>query len=269
MTPFEATRVSLRPGVLLGRAAWALLFLLLPASLLPVSARAEEVCHAQYQSGPWVWYAVETHQRVSTTVASGCSAATGAQPEVLFFLRGSREVIACDLALGLPPAMKAELNAAQLQGTTELPSRRPTLAATWRRLVRKYSSALTCATGFRRMSDASSGVPSVWCRRELRASELCPRGTTFAAGACSSTACPAGMVDLQDLTGGKLSGCSRCPVGRLDVEESMAWRDQSPWASMGRGPVTAILCKARAVDPCPEPAEPRPAQSETRPGGGS
>ncbi len=161
--------------------------------------------------------------------------------------------------------MKAELDAAQLESATVLPSMRPTLVSTWWKLVRKYSSLLRCEAGFQRMSDASSGVPTVWCRRQLTRRELCPRGTTFANGTCSSMACPAGMVDLDLSTGGKLSGCTRCPAGRLDVEESVAWKGQSSWSSAGRVPGTAVLCKARATDPCPDPrGRPTPAPAAPR-----
>lgn len=256
-TPGTAPSTSRPPGCFPGRLLSVLLCVLTPAA----GVSAENTCHPEYQSGPWIWYSVETQQRVSTTRVSGCTTLTGARPQVLFLARGLREVIACDLELPLPPGMKAELDAAQLQGARTLPSRRPTLVATWRALVRKYSPLLRCEPGFRRMSDASSGVPSVWCRRELTARELCPSGTTFSEGTCSSMACPAGTVDLDVSTGGKLSGCSRCPAGQLDVAESLAWKGQSPWASAGRGPVTAILCRARATDPCPAPRVATPAEA--------
>lgn len=256
-TPCTASTASRPPGCLPGGLLAVLLCVLTPAPRV----EAAEACQAEYRAGPWVWYAVETQQRVSTTRASGCTTATEARPQVSYFVKGSREVIACDLELPLPPAMKAELDAAQLEGANALPSRRPTLTATWGALVRKYAPLLRCEPGFRRMSDTASGVPSVWCRRELTARELCPRGTTFDQGSCSSMACPAGTVDLDLSTGGKLSGCSRCPAGQLDVGESLAWKGQSSWASAGRGPVTAILCKARATDPCPDARVAAPAEA--------
>lgn len=267
-TPCTAPSPPRPPGDFHRGLLSVLLCVLAPAA----GVKAEDACHLEYRAGPWVWYAVETRQRVSTTRVSGCTTATEARPQVLFLERGSREVIACDLELPLPPAMKAELDAAQLQGVHTLPSQRPTLNATWRALLRKYSPLLRCEPGFQRMSDASSGVPSVWCRRELTARELCPPGTTFSQGTCSSMACPAGTVDLDRSTGGKLSGCSRCPAGQLDVGESLAWKGQSSWASAGLGPVSAILCKARATDPCPDarvatPAVAAPLQA-TATGGG-
>lgn len=256
-----ASLTSRHPAALLARLLWAVLC----ALGLAARAEAEETCRAEFQVGSSIWYAAQPHDRVSTTVASGCRAATGAQPQVLFFLKGERELIACDQALALPPAMRSELDAAQLEGLSVLPSRRPTLEATWRELVGKYSPALRCADGFQRMSDASSGVPSVWCRRHLTRRELCPKGTTFEEGGCASLACPADTLDLDRLTGGRLSGCFRCPVGQLDVEESVAWKGQSSWSSSGSGPVTAVLCRAPATESCPDRPRATPVPAATAP----
>jgi hypothetical protein len=249
-TPRAATNASPRPGRWRGRLLLALLGV--GALAQAAAARAEEVCHAEYRAGPSVWYAVETQPRVSTVVDSGCVSAAGGRPGVSFFVRGTREVIACDLELAIPAAMTAELGAAQVQGATALPTRQRTLAATWKDLVRKHSPELPCAAGFQRMSDTSSGVPSVWCRKQLTAAELCPAGSAFADGVCTATACPDGTVELERTTGGRLAGCFRCPAGQLDLEESVAWRDQPSWSSTRQGPVTAVLCKARAADPCPD-----------------
>lgn len=249
-TPCAAPSTPPRPGALPGGILLALLCVLPPAAR--ARAGAEDACHAEFRAGAHVWYAVPTHARVSTTVASGCTVGADRQPAAFFLVEGDRELIVCDVELILPDAMKAELEAAQLQGATVLPSRRPTLVATWSHLVRKYSAQLQCKAGSRRMSDPT-GAPSVWCRRQLTARELCPSGTTYAEGVCSSMDCAAGMVDLDRLTGGRLAGCFRCPAGRLDVEESVSWRAQSLGSSSGQGSATSVLCKARATDPCPAP----------------
>jgi hypothetical protein len=167
-------------------------------------------------------------------------------------VNGSREIIFCDLDLRIPDAMQAELKEAERQVATELPSRRRGRAATWETLVHKYSRELVCAAGFERTSDAASEVPSVWCQKRMTARELCPRpGSIYTDGACYSMACPEGTVDLDLLSGGKLAGCSRCPVGRIDVKESLGWQDHTAWSSNSHGPVTTILCRARASDPRP------------------
>ena len=258
--PCTATSTSHLPGRVRVRLLLALLCVLAPAA----GPRADDACHLAFRAGDHVWYAVETHPRVSRTFDSGCATATDRQPQVSFFMKGAREVIVCDRELPLPDAMQAELSSAQHQGSSVLPSRRPTLDTTWTALVHKYSAALPCAPGYQRMSDASSGVPSVWCRRQLTTRELCPTGGTFTTGACYAVACPEGMVDLDRSTGGKLMGCARCPVGRLDVEESVSWRDLSAWSSSGHGPVTAVLCKARASDLCPAVLGSTPAPAPAR-----
>jgi hypothetical protein len=181
---------------------------------------------------------------------------------VLYEMRGGEEVVYCDLELVLPDAMRAELKAALAQ--TGPPSRKSSIAYVWDELVRKYSSALVCGVGFRRMTDTASGAPSVRCRREVTASALCPRpGTTFIDGTCYAQACPEGSMDLERSTDGRLAGCSRCPAGQLDVEESVARRDLPSWSSSSGRPVAAVLCKAGVTDACPALRGSAPA-----PGGG-
>ncbi len=97
-TPRTASSTSQRPGSLPGRLLPVLLCVLTPAA----GVKAEDTCRPEYHAGPWIWYAVETQRRVSTTLASGCTTATAVQPQVFFFLKGSQEVIACDLELALP-----------------------------------------------------------------------------------------------------------------------------------------------------------------------
>jgi hypothetical protein len=214
--------------------------------------QAQDACLPAFQVGTAVWYAFEPQPRTASVSDSGCTAAAGKRAQVVVFPLGSRTVIYCDLALSLPAAMQADLEVSQRQEAAGLPSARRSLPALWAELLRRYASALTCAPGFRRMSEASSGVPSVWCRRQLSATELCPRtGSAFSDGTCTSMACPAGMVDLDLSTGGKLTGCGRCPAGQLDLAESLASRDQPARSSADHPPVTAVLCKARASDPCP------------------
>jgi hypothetical protein len=218
-------------------------------------SRAQEVCQPKYRVGTIVWYAVETQPRAARYFDSGCTKAAGARATVLFFERGARVVIFCDLELSLPDALRAELDAVQRQRTMGLPSSWRRLAATWQEMVERNSRELTCPDGFKRMSDVTSGVPSVWCRRQLTASELCHQpGSTFSDGACYTMTCPDGTVDLDVSTGGRLAGCSRCPAGRLDLKESVAWKNQPSWSISSHGPVTAILCKARASDPMLRPA---------------
>jgi hypothetical protein len=236
------------------RAGRALLQALLVQALVVASgARAEDVCRPAYRAGAAVWYGVETRSREARISDSGCAGAAGARGAVAFFVQAGRVVIACDLPLEPPAAMKAELAEAQRQDAAGLPSHRRKVDGLWTALVHRYASALTCAPGFERMSDTGSDLPTVWCRRHLSARELCPHpGTTFADGACYDMACPVGTEDLDASTGGRLSGCSRCPAGRLDVAESLAWRERLSGAPSTEWPAAAVLCKARASDACPD-----------------
>jgi len=234
--------------------AWPRPLLLALALATPSSdARAQDSCHPAYQVGESVWYSVEPQPRVTSTSDSGCSAA-GRRGQVVYFPLGARVVIFCDIELSLPAEMQAELQDSQRQEAVGLPSGRTSLPALWERLLRKHSPALTCAPGFRRMSETASGAPSVWCRRQLTPSELCPRpGSAFSDGTCSSSSCPEGMVDLDLSTAGKLGGCARCPAGRIDVAESLAARGLPLRPVADHAPVSAVLCKARASDPCQGP----------------
>jgi hypothetical protein len=237
----------------LGRGRLLLALLLGFALSAATEARAWDACQPEYHVGTTVWYAVETQPRVARYFDSGCTKAAGRRATVVFFERASQVVIFCDLELSPPDALRAELDVVQHQGTTGLTSKGRKLAAAWEKLVDRSSRELACPAGFRRMSDAASGVPSVWCRRQLTARELCRQpGSTFSDGACYTMTCPEGTVDLEFSTGGRLAGCSRCPAGRLDVKESVAWRAQPSWALSSHGPVTEILCKAKVSDPCPD-----------------
>ncbi len=250
-TSLRATSATAR--TLLGRARllWALVLGF--ALSLTTEARARDACQPEYRVGTTVWYAVETQPRVARYFDSGCTKAAGRRATVLFFDRGGRVVIFCDLELSLPDALRAKLDAVQSQGSTGLPSTGRRLGAVWEELVDRNSHELACPAGFKRMSDAASGVPSVWCRRQLTARELCRQpGSTFSDGACYTMTCPEGTVDLEFSTGGRLAGCSRCPAGRLDLKESVAWKAQPSWSLSSHGPVTAILCKAKVSDPCPD-----------------
>lgn len=261
------TMVRARTGAGGGRILLALT--VVQGLTLATGTLAQEVCKPQVHAGAYVWYAVETQPRASTVSDSGCTAAGGVDASVRFMMEGSREIIFCDLDLRVPDAMRTELKETERQVATELPSRRKGRAGTWGALVRKYSRELACTPGFERTSDGTSEVPSVWCQRRMTARELCPRaGSTFTDGACSSMACPDGTVDLELSSRGKLAGCSRCPAGRIDLEESIAWQDQSPRSSTSRAPATTILCRARSSDPCPgsEPSAGRPSSPAARAG---
>jgi len=247
-----------------GRGRVLLALAAVQALTLAAGARAQDACTPTFRAGSQVWYAVETRSRVARYSDSACTATGGAGAGVRFMVKGSQEIIFCDRDLRIPDAMQAELKDAERQVPTELPSRRRGRAGTWETLVHKYSRELVCAPGFERTSDASSDLPSVWCQKRMTARELCPRpGSTYTDGGCYWMACPEGTVDLELPSGGKLAGCSRCPVGRLDVKETLAWQDPSAWSSKSHGPVTTILCRARASDPCPGPesstARPPPA----------
>lgn len=250
-TSLSATSATARAP--LGRGGLLLTLLLGLALTAAAEARAQDVCQPEYRVGTTVWYAVETQPRVARHFDSGCTKAAGRRATVLFFDRGARVVIFCDLELTLPDALRAKLDAIQSQGSTGLPSTRPRPGAAWEELVDRNSHELACPAGFKRMSDAASGVPSVWCRKQLTASELCQEpGTTFSDGACYRMTCPDGTVDLEFSTGGKLAGCFRCPAGRLDQKESVRWKNQPSWSPASHGPVTAVLCRAKASDPCPD-----------------
>ena len=251
-TSLSATSAPARAS--LGRGRLLLALLLGHALSAATEARAQDDCQPEYRAGTTVWYAVETQPRVARYFDSGCTEAAGAHATVVFFEREAREVIFCDLELALPDALRAKLDALQSHGATGLPSTRRRLGAAWEELVDRNSRELACPAGFKRMSGAASGVPSVWCRRQLTARELCRQpGSSFSDGACYRMTCPDGTVDLEFSTGGRLAGCFRCPAGRLDVKESVAWRNQPSWSLSSHGPVTAVLCKAKASDPCPNP----------------
>jgi hypothetical protein len=248
-TSLRATSATAR--TLLGRARLLLALVLGFALSLTNEARARDACQPEYRVGTTVWYAVETQPRVAQYFDSGCTKAAGARATVVFFERASHVVIFCDLELSIPDALRAELDAVQHQGATGLPSTGRKLAAAWGKLVDRSSRELACPAGFKRMSDAASGAPSVWCRRQLTARELCRQpGSTFSDGACYTMTCPEGTADLELSTGNRLAGCSRCPAGRLDVKESVAWKAQPSWSLSSHGPVTEILCKAKVSDPC-------------------
>jgi hypothetical protein len=247
-----------------GRGRVLLALAIVEALTLATGARAQDVCKPEFRAGAQVWYAVKTQPRVARYTDSACTATGGAGAGVRFVMKGSQEIIFCDLDLRIPDAMQAELKEAERQVPTELPSMRRGRAGTWRTLVSKYSRELVCAPGFERTSGPASEAPSLWCQRRMTASELCSRpGSTYADGACYSMACPEGTEDLELPSGGKLVGCSRCPVGRLDVKESLAWQDPSAWSSNSHVPVTTVLCRARASDPCPgsESSDARPPPS--------
>jgi hypothetical protein len=243
---------AVRPGR--QRRGRLLLTIAILGALTPAAgARAQDgVCRPEFRVGSHVWYAVQNQPRVARYSDSACTATGGAGANVRFMMKGSQEIIFCDRDLHIPDAMRAELKKAERQVSTDLPSRRRGRAGTWEALVHKYSRALVCAPGFERTNDVSSEPPSVWCQKRVTARELCPQpGSTYADGACYSMACPEGTEDLDLPSAGKLAGCSRCPVGRLDVKETLAWQNPSAWSSESHGPVTTILCKARATDPCP------------------
>jgi hypothetical protein len=241
-----------RPGTQ-GRGRMLLAIAIVGALTPAAGARAQDgACKPEFRVGSQVWYAVESRPRVAQYSDSACRAIGGAGAGVRFTMNGSQNIIFCDLDLRIPAAMRAELEEAERQESTELPSRRRGRAGTWETLVHKYSRELVCAPGFERTSDGSSELPTVWCQKRMTARELCPRpGSTYADGACYSMACPEGTEDLDLASAGKLAGCSRCPVGRLDVKETLAWQDPSSWSAKSHGPVTTILCRARATDPCP------------------
>ncbi len=247
-----------------GRGRVLLALAIVEALTLASGARAQDACKPEFRAGSQVWYAVETRPLVARYSDPACTATGGSGAGVRFVMKGSREIIFCDLDLRIPDAMQAELKEAERQVPTELPSRRRGRSGTWETLVHKYSRELACAPGFERTTDTSSELPSVWCQKRMTARELCPRpGSTFSDGTCYSMACPEGTEDLDLPSGGKLAGCSRCPVGRLDVKESLAWQDPSAWSSSSHVPVTTILCRARASDPCPgsESSDARPSPS--------
>ena len=54
-------------------------------------------------------------------------------------------------------------------------------------------------------------------------------------------------MDVEAASAGKLAGRYRCPVGRLDAEESLASKDQPMWPT-SHAPTTTILCKARSSE---------------------
>lgn len=244
----EAVRPAAR-----GRGPLLLAIAIVGALTPAAGALAQDgACRPEFRAGSQVWYAVESRPRVARYSDSACRATAGAGAGVRLMMKGSQDVIFCDLDLPVPQAMRAEMDEAERQASTELPSRRRGRAGTWETLVRKYSRELVCAPGFARTSDASAEPPSVSCQKRMTARELCPQpGSTYADGACYSMACPDGTDDLDLPSAGKLAGCSRCPVGRLDVKETLAWQDPSAPASERHGPVTTILCRATAADPCP------------------
>jgi hypothetical protein len=266
MTSPLVTIAGASPGVGRGPGLLALAIVQALTLTLATGARAQDVCKREFHAGAYVWYAVATQPSVARHSESACTAAGGAGAGVRFVMQGSREIIFCDRDLRIPDAMRVELEEAERQVPTQLPSRRRGRAETLEALVRKHSRELVCAPGFERTSDASSELPSVWCQKRVTARELCPRpGSTFSDGACSSTTCPEGTEDLTLASGGKLAGCARCPVGRLDVKETLAWQDPSAWPSRGHPSVTTVLCRARSSDPCPaaESSAARPPSSDT------
>lgn len=94
-----------------------------------------------------------------------------------------------------------------------------------------------------------SEVVQLGCLAVLSQQEYCPGGSIGwydQEHPCSITRCPPGLQRLAADTDGHIDGCYKCPVGTIDVKETVAAAGSTEFGmsvQMGRGVLQTVLCK--------------------------
>lgn len=226
------------------------------------------------------WYKGQLYERRVLPLYDGCKHAFGPRA-VLDYPRGGPAGSRCVFS-ETRSATEEELTgvrAAVLAHERLPPARRLKAANPWSALERQATTPLDCPARMKPfrtvdlgnapycLADTDSGRTPSWswdecvkpaeiiwthgCEGSLSERQYCPTGERFGDdGYCVDARCSAGTTPLERASRGRLVGCFSCPIGVLDVEQTLAASGWSPAASARRkvtvlGREDVVLCRVR------------------------